>query len=304
MAQTRTLPHPSPARADDRIDRLSTSSLRRVIEPDLDLRGSVGAGQVVPDELLSTAGTTITLTGEQRAQLSREEVAAVTQIGVALEGLLTAALSIYIAEHRNLEDPRVTYALHEIGEESRHSRLFIRLVGQLNPQATNPLRGRIGRALQRRIARAMCRDRLFMAVMVLAGEEIPDQIQKRTGEHPGTDPFLVDVNRYHRSEEARHIAFARTVLPEFWNDASALQRFRVRYLVPALIQGLFEILIHPGVYAAVGLPGWATWRDVNRSPHRRSLRHAATAPIVDTLVDAGAFPADRIPRPWRRLAGR
>ena len=38
----------------------------------------------------------------------------------------------------DLRDPRVTYMLHEIGEEARHSRAFIRLIDELGPTAAQP----------------------------------------------------------------------------------------------------------------------------------------------------------------------
>ncbi|HVT41953.1 MAG TPA: hypothetical protein VHD39_03130, partial [Acidimicrobiales bacterium] len=38
---------------DQRIERLSTASLKRILEPDLDVPGEVGSGQVLPDELVS-----------------------------------------------------------------------------------------------------------------------------------------------------------------------------------------------------------------------------------------------------------
>ena len=40
---------------DQRIERLSTASLNRIVEPDVDVPGEVGDGQVLPDELLSLA---------------------------------------------------------------------------------------------------------------------------------------------------------------------------------------------------------------------------------------------------------
>lgn len=301
-----TLTSDIPARSvttEERIGRLSSVSLRRVIEPDLEILGTVGPGQVVGDDLLSTAGTDITLDAEQRVELAREEVAAITQMGVVFEGLLTAALAVYVAEHPNLADPRVTYALHEIGEESRHSRLFARLVAQIAPQAENPFGGRAGRALQRWIGRAMQRDQLLMAILVLAGEEIPDLIQQRSLASPHTDPFLRQVNQYHRQEEARHVAFARLLLSEFWVSASRRQRRRARRLAPFLIRGLFEILVHPGVYRTVGLPGWRTWIKVNRSATRVALRQDATRPVLQALIDAGAIPGTRVPRGWRNLTG-
>jgi len=38
---------------DARIERLSAASLTRIVEPDLNVPGSVGDGQILPDELLT-----------------------------------------------------------------------------------------------------------------------------------------------------------------------------------------------------------------------------------------------------------
>jgi P-aminobenzoate N-oxygenase AurF len=143
----------------------------------------------------------------------------------------------------------------------------------------------------------------LFSVLLLAGEEIPDLIQKRASEHPDTDPLLRAVNRYHRAEEARHLAFARLTLRERWNAAGPVERFRVRYLAPFLIRTVFENMVHPGVYKTVALPGMDTWRAVNRTPQRVALRHEATRAVLRALCDAGVFAGARIPAPWQRLCG-
>ena len=89
--------------------------------------------------------------------------------------------------------------------------------------------------------------------MVLAGEEIPDLLQKLAADHPDTDPLLAALNRYHRTEEARHLSFARTVLPEAWARAGWIERQRVRFAAPLMIDQLWKAFVHPGVYATVGL---------------------------------------------------
>ena len=50
----------------ERVERLNRASLKRVIEPDVDLPGALGDGQLMPDELLSTAGLDLDLTVDQR----------------------------------------------------------------------------------------------------------------------------------------------------------------------------------------------------------------------------------------------
>jgi hypothetical protein len=288
---------------ETRVERLSAVSTRRVIDPDADIIGTVGAGQILPDELLSVAGLDLELTPEQKATLSREEVASITQEGIRFEAVLEAGFALQIAGTVDVTDPRVTYLLHEIGEETRHQRLFVRLVQQLDPKARNPLAGPVFRLVSQIGVRRIVRMPALLYTLVLGGEEIPDLMQKLASEHPDTDPFLKDVNRYHRQEEARHLAFARLVLPEVWARAGIAERVAVRHVAPRIINGMFDMLVHPGVYETIGLPGWATWKAVRRSPRRIALRHEATRPIVRALLEAGALRRGRVPSAWRRLAG-
>ncbi|MGI8796029.1 MAG: diiron oxygenase [Acidimicrobiia bacterium] len=297
-------PTTTPRTASDRIGRLSTASVRKVLEPEeLFDWSSLGAGQVIGDELLTTRGLDLDLDAETKARLSREEVAAMLEMGIRFEAVLNSGFALQIAECRDVSDPRVTYMLHEIAEETRHQRAFIRLVEELAPRAKNPLaRGVFDRIATFNIRRFI-KMPAFLMVLVLAGEEIPDLLQKLASEHPDTDPLLRDVNRYHRQEESRHLSFARTTLPELYGRAGRLQRLRVRYFAPLIIGGLFATFVHPGVYASVGLPGFKTWRAVNRSPERIAVRHCATRNILKALLDAGIFKRGRIPRGWRKLCG-
>ncbi|HEX3426509.1 MAG TPA: diiron oxygenase [Acidimicrobiales bacterium] len=285
------------------IDRLSAASARRIIEPDTDLVGTVGSGQIIPDELLSIAGLDLDLTPEQRATLSREELASIITEGIRFESLLMAGMGMALAQSENLADTRVTYALHEMGEETRHSRMFVRLLQQIEPVAVSPFEHGIRGASKRWMLRHLIHYPALFCVLVLAGEEIPDLIQKRTSEHPDTDEFVRAVNKYHRQEESRHLAFARTVFPELWADSSFHQRWRVRHLAPVIIELMFSVLIHPGVYEAVGLPKWRTWRNAQRSAPMVKLRHDSTRPILASLIKDGALKAGHVPYAWRWLTG-
>jgi hypothetical protein len=286
-----------------RIERLNRASAR-LIDPDADLPGAVGEGQLLPDELLSIHQLPEfqDLTPEQKATLSREEIASIVDAGLRFEAVLMAGFSLELVMHGDLTDPAVVYALHEMGEETRHSRLFSRLLSQIQPQARNPLNDRLRKVQRLLVQRLIARPATF-DVLVLGGEEIPDLFQKVASEHPDTDPFIREVNRYHRAEEARHLAFARTVLPDRWANASRVDRFLLRHVAPYLIADMFRMLVHPGVYRTIGLPGWSTWHRANRTPARVALRHEATRPILDTLVANGVFKPGRIPKAWRALTG-
>ena len=136
-----------------------------------------------------------------------------------------------------------------------------------------------------------------------AGEEIPDRMQKLASEHPDTDPFLASVNRYHRQEEARHLSFARAMLPEVWAKSSRLERAVIRRIAPLVIHDLFRFMIHPGVYAQVGLDPWPTWKSVNKSPTRVQLRRVSTRPVLEALLNAGVLERGAVPPAWQKLCG-
>jgi len=285
----------------DRIRKLSTASERRVVDPDRDLPGNVGDGQLLPDELLSTAGLGVELTPEQRRTLSREEIASITEAGIRFEAVLEAGFALQIVQTPDLVDPRTTYLLHEIGEETRHQRIFLRMLEELAPTARNPFVNRLTRALERRGVNRIITMPALLYVLVLGGEEIPDLFQKLAGEHPDTDPFVREVNRYHRQEEARHLSFARAMLPEIWERAGFAERFAVRHVAPWVIGMMFDQIVHPGVYETVGLPAMETWKKVRVSDRRRMLKAQATRPVLDAVVAAGVFKANRVPKAWRRL---
>jgi P-aminobenzoate N-oxygenase AurF len=286
-----------------RVGRLNAASLRKVIEPDTEVPGTIGSGRVIPPELSTVADLDLDLSEEQQIRLSREELASVVIAGIRFESLLMSAFAEQIAYAGNITDPRMVYMLHEIGEETRHSRLFLRLVEQLAPQARNSVDRGIPHFVFRLISRRLVRRPAVMCVLVLAGEEIPDLLQKRMVEHPDTDPFLKEVNRYHRQEEARHLAFARVVLPELWAEASLIDRLKVKFLLPFFVRTMFDGMVHPGVYRTVGLPGLATWRAAARSPHQGSTRREAARAVLNALQGAGVLRTGRVTVGWRHLCG-
>jgi P-aminobenzoate N-oxygenase AurF len=299
-------PAPAPRPVDQRIERLSTASLKRIVEPDTEVPGEVGDGQVLPDELLSLANVPELfdqLTDEQKRTLAREEFASIVDTGVRFESVLMAGFSIDILSRPDLTDPRVTYLLHEMGEETRHSRLFVRLLEQVKPRAKNPLDNALGRFAMQAVMPFLTAMPSLFCLLVLSGEEVPDLLQKLASEHPDTDPMIKAVSKYHRQEEARHLAFGRMLFPEQWAAAGPIERTLVRYLGSRIAVAMFDTIVHPGVYGTVGLPTWATWKAVNRSAGRTAMRHRALRPLLTPLLEAGVFRGARVPRGWQIACG-
>src|SRR5918997_761843 len=176
-----------------------------------------------------------------------------------------------------------------------------RLLDQLGAPPPNPMDNWFVDTVGTVVVNQVIHHPALLYTMVLAGEEIPDLMQKRAADHPGTDPFVREVNRYHRQEEARHLAFARMMLPEVWERASLLDKTYVRFLAPTIIREMYENMIHAGVFGAVGLPALPTWRAARNHPGRVEVRVAATRPVLDALVDAGAIERGKVPTAWRGL---
>lgn len=238
-----------------RIERLNKASLRRVIEPDVEVLGMPTKRQPVPDDLLSVAGLALDLTAEQKARLAREELASIFHAGIMFEATLMTGFAYQMALGADITDPRFTYALHEIGEETRHSRLFIRVFQQLEPRQRNPLlAGRWAARIGDRTLPMLIKRPATLDAFVLAGEEIPDLLQKLLSEHPDADPYIGAVSRYHRAEEARHLAFARTTVGEHYAGATWTDRLAVRWVVPLAVVVMFDLLmVQPYVYETIGL---------------------------------------------------
>jgi hypothetical protein len=293
----------APTAVAERVQKLNRASLARIVDPDKDLPGRLGEGAVLPaDLLLPTAGLDDgALDDEQFVAFSRAALASITSAGLEFEAILMAGFGLRIAQASDYTDPRITYLLHELGEETRHSRLFARLLDQLGSPPPNPMDNWLVDTVGTVVVNQVIHHPALLYTMVLAGEEIPDLMQKRAADHPGTDPFVREVNRYHRQEEARHLAFARMMLPEVWERASLLDKTYVRFLAPTIIREMYENMIHAGVFGAVGLPALPTWRAARNHPGRVEVRVAATRPVLDALIDAGAIERGKVPTAWRGL---
>ncbi len=193
--------------------------------------------------------------------------------GIRFEAVLEAGFALQVARSSDLTDPLVTYLLHEMGEETRHQRVFQRVIGQIGPTARNPLDNWVLRRVDRSATGWIIERPAMLFVLVLAGEEIPDLLQQLASEHPDTDPFLAQVNRYHRQEEARHLSFARNVLPDLWERASRAERAAVLRVAPLAIGTMFDTLIHP---VSTRRSAWTGGRPGDRSERHRNASSYGT----------------------------
>ena len=292
------------ATATRRVEKLNNASLARIIDPDKDLPGALGDGAVLPDDLLlPTAGLDEgVLTAEQYVTFSRQSLAAITRSGLMFEAILMAGFGLQIARTDDFTDPRITYLLHELGEETRHSRLFARLLDQLGPAGAQPHRQLAhhpglgpghqpghpepGAALHDGAGR-----RGDPRPAAEAGRRAPRHRPLRARGQPLPPPGGGAAPRLRPHPPARGVGAA---------PASSTRR-SCGSSPPTFIREMYENMIHAGVFGSVGLPAMSTWQQARNHPGRVQTRVDATRPVLEVLLDAGALERGKVPTAWRGL---
>ena len=260
------------------------------------------AGVLPRDLLVATAGLDEgALDDEQFATFSRLALAAITQAGLQFEAFLMAGFGLEIARADDYTDPRITYLLHEVGEGPATPGCSSGCSSSsARPPATpwttgwwRPWAG--GWSTRSSSGRRCCSPWCWPA------RRSPTCCRSGRPTTPGTDPFVREVNRYHRQEEARHLAFARMLLPEVWHGPAGRPVAGVAR-GPVLIREMYENMIHAGVFAAVGLPGVPHLAGGPHHPGGSRSAPPPPRPVLDALIDAGAIERARSPGPGRACA--
>jgi hypothetical protein len=235
------------------VARLLKSAARQSYDPDVDLDWDApevpGLWSMQP-ERMSLYGTKLWdgLSEEQRIELSKHEVASIASVGLWFEIVLMQVLlkDVYRSDPR---DPRTHFALTEIADECRHSTMFGRAIGQFGMPAYGP------RPQIRRLAKVfpLIARGAGAYASILIGEEPVDRWQREQMADERIQPMIRMVSRIHVLEEARHVTFAREELEK---SVAAMGRTERLYHQTVTAQAAFVMmrsLVHPDVYAAVGI---------------------------------------------------
>jgi hypothetical protein len=296
-----TATRPSTASGEDR-DRTATrllgSSSKKSYDPalDIDWDAPVDLGMAyLPFERVSLYGTELweQLSEHQRVELSRQELASIASTGLWFEIILIQLLARY-AYHLDPQSPHTQYALTEIGDETRHVIMFARALEHLQAPTYRPNRfvhhlARVYKATARGTA-------LFAPVLV--AEELTDRVQRATMNDETIHPVVRMVNRIHVVEEARHVRFAREEVARRMPRTGRVGRF-VGNTVSAVVSAFIATsLIHPQVYASVGLDPKQAAKVARANPHNHRTRQWMAEKIMAFLDEQGmlTWPARRIYR--------
>lgn len=279
-------------------DRLLRSTARQSYDPEVDLDWSAppvpGLWWMQP-ERMSLYGTPLwkRLSEEQRITLSAHEIASIASVGIWFEVVLMQLLlrDAYDADPR---DPRTQFALTEVGDETRHTVMFGRAIAAMGVPAYGPRPRikRIGRVGQL----ALHGPSAYASILI--GEEPVDRWQRELMRDERVQPLTRMVARIHVVEEARHVTFARDELTKAVRGLSRAQRAWHQALTAQVGYVTMRSLVHPEVYASVGLdPAEARRQALGNENYRETIAWMGEK-VMPVLEEAGMVGAAQR-KTWR-----
>ncbi|MEY9871775.1 hypothetical protein ABH931_001248 [Streptacidiphilus sp. MAP12-33] len=281
-------------------ERLLAASARHSFDPDTELDWDaplVPGLWFMPAHLVSLYDTPLwrRMTEEQRIELSRHETASVAAAGIWFEIILMQLL----ARHIRGQDPRtghVRYAFTEVADECRHSMMFARLITTLGTPWYGP--GRTTRRLGALMAATAPTPAAFLGTLL--AEEILDRNQRATMADETVQPLVRGVTRIHVVEEARHVRYAREELRRQMTTAPAWERAYARLSSGESALVVSRTLVHPRVYASVGLDPDEAQRQARASEHRRETLRWSAERLTSFLDEIGVLRGRTVLAQWRR----
>ncbi|MFI0351934.1 diiron oxygenase [Actinomadura sp. 9N407] len=280
-------------------ERLLRTSRKHSYDPDTDIDWDAPQDPdrfYTPPQLVSLYETPLwdALTHRQRVELSKQEMCSIASFGIWSELMLMQSLIMHAYRGRYDSD-HVGYALTEIADECRHSRMFARMVRTCGLRTHRP------RALEfqtGKLAGAVY-DPMPMFAGTLVVEEFTDAFQRLTFPDEDIQPMVRQVTRIHVIEEARHIKYAREELKRLVAKAHPVRRRMAAYGLAQATRVMATQVIHPSCYEAVGLDPKLARRVAARSPHRRATLEWAFRKCTGFFDEVG-FLDGRAGDVWRK----
>ncbi|PBC96232.1 P-aminobenzoate N-oxygenase AurF [Streptomyces sp. OV198] len=270
-------------------ERLLDSSAKHSFDPDkeLDWDAPFEEGKWFwPPELVSLYDTPLwkRMSEEQRILLSHHEAAALASLGIWFEIILMQLLVRHIYD-KAATSAHVRYALTEIEDECRHSKMFARLISRggmpYYPVSRTHLNlGRVFKTISTTPGS-------FTATLL--GEEILDWMQRLTFPDERVQSLVRGVTRIHVVEEARHVRYAREELRRQMVTAPRWSQEFTRVTSGEFARIFSVAFVNPEVYPNVGLDQREAVAQVRASGHRREVMQTGAKRLTDFLDDIGVL---------------
>jgi len=284
--------------SDPLADRLLKSSARMSYDPDLEIdwgAAPVDGLYAMRPERMSLYGTRLwhDLDEDQRIELSKHEIASIASVGLWFE-LILMDLLVRDAYRSDPRAQRTHYVLTELADECRHSTMFGKAIGVMGMPAYGP----------RQVPRALAMLVPFIAwgpsafAMTLIGEEPADRFQREMMSDETIQPMVRMIMRIHVLEEARHVSFAREELIKSTRKTRLHEREWHQFLTAQAAYVTMRSLVHPQVYAAVGIDPAEGRRQALANPNYRATIAWMGEKVVPFLQEQGMV-GKRHLKTWR-----
>ena len=234
----------------------------------------------LPPDALSLAGVTEfeALPTRLRKRVSHVEYAHLLQAGLWLESVFMARLATLA--HRSDDVIRRTRFLHEVREEAGHSLMFVQLLHRSGFSMRLP-QGPALRAVDV-VARLLPTGSAFFWALVVAGEELPDRLNrllKRGIDEVTLSSVVYRMVQIHTHDEALHAAYAREQCAQAAASAPAGWRALLSPALSLAIALYADYVCFPpsAAYACAGLQDPQRWRTLAR---HNAVRHAQVADML------------------------
>ncbi|MFH8365599.1 diiron oxygenase [Streptomyces sp. NPDC018031] len=268
-------------------ERLLESSAKHSFDPDTELDWDLPLEPgkwFWPPELVSLYGTPLwkRMPEEQRMELARHEAAALASLGIWFEIILMQLLVRHIYD-RPVTSAHVRYALTEIADECRHSKMFARLIEKSGAPTypVSPFHHNLARVLKT----ISTTPGSFAATLL--GEEILDWMQRLTFPDERVQTLVRGVTRIHVVEEARHVRYAREELRRQMAGCPRWEAQLTRVSSGEAARVFSVAFINPRVYENVGLDRREAVAQVRASGHRREVMQSGARRLTDFFEDIG-----------------
>lgn len=278
--------------------RLLMSTADKFYDAEVDIdwdAPTVDGKKWMPEHRVSLYGTRLwdTLSEEQRAELGKHEIVSILSFGIYAEGFLSANL-LRVFGKGSLSDHSM-YSIAEIGEESRHSIMFGKLIEKTGLEPYLLPKGslflvKLGQFLPLGPA-------TYGATLLI--EEVLDRAQREAQNDPDMQPHLRQMMRIHVVEESRHITYAREEMVRGMRSTNRLNRALHRVILAAIANITYPILVNPRVYRSVGIHPIRGIVTAMTSTTYKTNMQFASEPMIRFFADAGMCDGFLTRRLWR-----
>lgn len=223
---------------------------------------------------------------EVQARIGLHRICSAFKVGMQFENLLQRGLLSYAFRLPN-GSPEYRYLHHEVIEESQHSLMFQELVNRSQmPVQGMPLWLRATATVMVPVFQRLLPEQFF--ILVLGGEDPVDYLQRRQLREGTTHPLIEQIMKIHITEEARHIAFARTYLKDLVPRLGWFRRNMMAIRTPIVLWIMAPLMVDPSseLHRVHGVPR-EVLRSARRSETGRQLRKESVAKLRRLCRDLG-----------------